>query len=156
MLKLATRFRAAEPGAGARPGLTKRKSATFAGGDCALRIASAIIAHPILALQPSPRTPSMHYLLIYEVGPDYVERRKAWRGEHLALAQAAVARGELILGGALDAPADKAVLLFCGETAEVAESFARQDPYVLNGLVHSWSVRTWLTVVGRDSQVPLP
>jgi uncharacterized protein YciI len=98
----------------------------------------------------------MHYLLIYEVGPDYIERRKTWRGEHLALAQAAVARGELILGGALDAPTDKAVLLFCGETAEVAESFARQDPYVLNGLIQSWSIRPWLTVVGRDAQVPLP
>jgi hypothetical protein len=48
------------------------------------------------------------------------------------------------------------VLLFCGETAEVAESFARQDPYVLNGLIQSWSIRPWLTVVGRDAQVPLP
>lgn len=97
----------------------------------------------------------MHYLLIYEVAPDYVERRKSWRGEHLALAQAAIERGELILGGALDSPADKAVLLFCGTTPEVAEQFAQCDPYVLNGLVRSWTVRPWLTVVGRDAQLPL-
>jgi len=98
----------------------------------------------------------MHYLLIYEVGPDYIERRKTYRGEHLKLAQAAVERGELILGGALDAPTDKAVLLFCGETSAAAERFAREDPYVLNGLVQSWSVRPWLTVVGRDAQVAVP
>lgn len=98
----------------------------------------------------------MHYLLIYEVGPDYTERRKSWRGEHLRLAKAAVERGELILGGALDAPTDKAVLLFCGETSAAAERFALEDPYVLNGLIQSWSVRPWLTVVGRDAQVPLP
>lgn len=98
----------------------------------------------------------MHYLLIYEVAPDYAERRKSWRGEHLELAKAAIERGELILGGTLDAPADKAVLLFCGTSPEVAERFAQRDPYVLNGLVESWSVRPWLTVVGRDAQIPLP
>lgn len=31
----------------------------------------------------------MHYLLFYDVVPDYVERRAALRAEHLALAQAA-------------------------------------------------------------------
>lgn len=98
----------------------------------------------------------MHFLLIYEVSPDYVEKRKAWRGEHLALAHAAVDRGELILGGALSDPSDKAVLLFCGDTPEAAERFANDDPYVLNGLVKAWSVRPWLTVVGRDAQVALP
>lgn len=98
----------------------------------------------------------MHYLLIYEVGPDYVERRTQWRSDHLALARAAVERGDLVLGGALDAPADQAILLFQAESPEPAERFARQDPYVLNGLVRKWTVRPWLTVVGRDAQIKLP
>ena len=46
------------------------------------------------------RETAMHYLLLYDVVPDYVERRAALRAEHLALAQAAHARGELVLGGA--------------------------------------------------------
>lgn len=89
-----------------------------------------------------------HFLLIYDVAPDYIERRAAWRSQHLAMARAAEARGELLLGGALANPVDGAVLLFRGETAAEAEAFARSDPYVLNGLVRAWRVREWTTVVG--------
>ena len=77
----------------------------------------------------------MHFLLIYDVVPDYVARRAEFREEHLAMAQAAVARGELVLGGALADPVDGAVLLFRGESPAAAESFAKADPYVRNGLV---------------------
>lgn len=97
----------------------------------------------------------MHYLLIYEFVPDYLERRKPLRAGHLALAWTAHDRGELVLGGALaDEPAG-AVLLFKGETAEAAERFARQDPYVVEGLVTHWRVRPWTTVVGRDASTPV-
>jgi uncharacterized protein len=96
----------------------------------------------------------MHYLLIYEVADDYVTRRTAFRAEHLALANAAVERGELVLGGALADPVDGAVLLFRGESAAVAERFAVVDPYVTNGLVTRWRVRKWTTVVGKDAAIP--
>ncbi len=97
----------------------------------------------------------MHYLLLYDVVPEYVERRAAFRAEHLALAQAAHARGELVLGGALADPVDGAVLLFRGDSPAGAEAFAQADPYVRNGLVTKWRVRTWTTVVGDDAQVRL-
>jgi uncharacterized protein YciI len=93
----------------------------------------------------------MHYLLLYDVVDDYVERRKLFRETHLAHAQAAIARGELVLGGALANPVDGAVLLFRGESPAVAEHFAQADPYVLNGLVTRWRVREWTTVVGREA-----
>lgn len=35
-----------------------------------------------------------HYVLFYEFAPDYFERRPKFRAEHLALAWAAVGRGE--------------------------------------------------------------
>jgi len=35
-------------------------------------------------------------------------------------------------------------------------AFAKADPYVQNGLVKSWKVREWTTVVGADAQVKLP
>lgn len=90
----------------------------------------------------------MHYLLIYELAPDYLERRAAFRDAHLALAWAAQERGELVLGGALAEPADTAVLFFQGATPAVVEQFVAADPYVHHGLVLSWRIRPWTTVVG--------
>ena len=98
----------------------------------------------------------MHYLLLYDVVPDYVERRAPLRAAHVAYARASLARGELVLGGALANPVDGAVLLFRGDSPEAAEAFAMSDPYVLNGLVTKWRVREWTTVVGELAEVPLP
>lgn len=98
----------------------------------------------------------MHYLLFYDVVDDYAERRKPLRAAHLAHAQAAIARGELVLGGALANPVDGAVLVFRGDSSDVAERFAEADPYVLNGLVTRWRVREWATVVGALAEVKLP
>jgi uncharacterized protein len=98
----------------------------------------------------------MHYLLFYDVVPDYAERRVAFRADHLAHGNRAVERGELVLGGALEDPLDGAVLLFTGPSPEIAESFALEDPYVTNGLVTRWWVRRWATVVGRDAALAFP
>ncbi|HKE82106.1 MAG TPA: YciI-like protein [Vicinamibacterales bacterium] len=98
----------------------------------------------------------MHYLLIYDVVADYVERRAPLRALHIAHARQAVERGELVLGGALANPPDGAVLLFKGESPAGAEVFAKTDPYVLNGLVTRWRVREWTTVIGREAEVALP
>jgi uncharacterized protein YciI len=95
----------------------------------------------------------MHYLLFYDVVPEYAERRQPLRGAHLAHARAAQARGELILGGALTDPVDGAVLLFGGDSPAAAEAFAAADPYVINGLVTRWRVRAWATVVGDGAAV---
>lgn len=90
----------------------------------------------------------MHYLLIYDPIPDYVTRRVQFREQHLAHAQAAVQRGELVLGGAAGNPVDSAFIIFSGTSSEVASKFAEADPYVVNGLVKSWQVKPWNTVVG--------
>ena len=97
----------------------------------------------------------MHYLLIYDVVPDYVERRAAFRKEHLSLAWQSHERGELVLGGALAEPVDGAVLLFRGDSPRPAEAFAEADPYVRHGLVTHWRVRPWTTVVGTDASNPI-
>jgi len=91
----------------------------------------------------------MHYLLFYELVPDYLDRRGEYRAEHLDLARKANERGELVLAGALADPADRAVLLFEADSSAPAEAFARADPYVTNGLVTAWAVRPWTTVVGK-------
>jgi uncharacterized protein len=96
----------------------------------------------------------MHYLLFYELADDYLPRRPGFRDVHLKMAWEAADRGELILGGAMANPVDGAVLLFKGDSPEVAANFARADPYVLNGLVKRWYVREWTTVVGDSSANP--
>jgi len=103
-----------------------------------------------------PSRPAMHYLLMYDVVADYADRRTPFRKEHIALARDAVARGELVLGGALGQPADGVVLLFRGSSPDAAAAFAASDPYVKNGIVTQWRVREWTTVVGRDAEVQLP
>lgn len=91
----------------------------------------------------------MYYLLTYELVDDYLDRRGANRADHLALAKAATARGELLLAGALADPADEAVLVFDAPSPAVAEAFAQADPYVANGLVKRWRVRPWTVVTGK-------
>ena len=98
----------------------------------------------------------MHYLLFYEAGDDFAERRAPFRAAHLKYAREAVARGELILGGGLANPLNGSVLLFRGSSPVVAESFAASDPYVVNGVVSRWRVREWTTVVGALAESPLP
>jgi uncharacterized protein len=97
----------------------------------------------------------MHYLLMYELADDYVERRPEHRSAHLALAWAAAERGELLLAGAIADPVDNALLLFQGDSPAAAEAFARADPYVQSGLVKQWRVRPWQTVVGEQASNPV-
>jgi uncharacterized protein len=94
----------------------------------------------------------MHYLLIYELAPDYLERRGAFRDEHLKLAWQAEG---IVLGGALADPTDRAVLLFDSDSPDAAKRFANADPYVRNGLVKRWEVRKWSTVVGDLASAPV-
>jgi len=96
----------------------------------------------------------MHFLLLYDLAPDYLQRRAALRDEHLALAWKACERGEMLLGGALEDPVDCAVVLFQGDSPAVAEAFVAADPYVRHGLVTRWRIRPWTTVVGKDAATP--
>lgn len=100
--------------------------------------------------------PEKHFVLIYDFVANFIEKREPHRAAHLALAGAYEERGALVLGGAFaDAPAG-AMLLFKAESARVAEEFAHEDPYVLNGIVTAWRVREWTTVVGALSLTAPP
>ena len=88
-----------------------------------------------------------YYVLFYKTVENYIEKRAPFREEHLRLADEARQKGELIMAGALADPADEALLIFQGEAAEVAENFAKNDPYVKNGLISEWKVRPWTVVI---------
>lgn len=94
-----------------------------------------------------------HYLLSYDLAPDYLDRRGAFRDAHLALAWDAADKGDLLLGGAIGDPVESALLLFTD--ADAARAFAEADPYVAQGLVRAWRVLPWTTVVGADAATPV-
>jgi len=90
----------------------------------------------------------MYWLLMYDLVDDYLERREALRPEHLALAQAAQLRGQLVLAGALADPYDMTVLVWKVEDASVIDRFVAHDPYVREGLVKRFRIRRWNVVIG--------
>lgn len=95
---------------------------------------------------------SSWYLLLYDVAPDYLERRIPLRDEHLRLIREAEARGEIVQAGAHDDPAsgayDGAVLVFKASDPGVVQRFIDADPYVKNGVVTKSRIRRWNVVVG--------
>src|SRR5712664_2215045 len=101
-----------------------------------------------------------YYALFYEVVDNFIDRRVPFRQEHLRLANEARERGEIVFAGALAEPADRALIVFHVDDKTKVESFARNDPYVQNGLVKKWEVRPWNVVVGNEpsasSKLPAP
>ena len=93
----------------------------------------------------------MHYVLQYDYVENVLEKRAPLREAHLALARAAVARGELLLGGALADPVDSALLVFRVEDKAAVERFVAEDPYVRNGIVTRWRIRPWTVVIGGET-----
>ena len=91
-----------------------------------------------------------YFVMFYEVVDDYITRRAPYREEHLRLAREARRRGELVLAGALSDPPDKALLVFRMPERSVVEDFARNDPYVINGIVTHWEIRPWMVVIGNE------
>jgi uncharacterized protein YciI len=95
-----------------------------------------------------------HFALLYDVVPNFVERRMPFREAHLQRVRDANVRGQLLLAGALGDPPDGALLVFRADTPDVAEDFARADPYVLEGLITGWRVRPWNVVIGAEAATP--
>lgn len=81
---------------------------------------------------------------------DMVERRVPHREAHLAAIERSREAGALVVGSAVGDPPHTGLLGFRGDGPEVAEAFARADPYVVAGLVVSQTVQPWVVVT------PLP
>jgi len=90
----------------------------------------------------------MYYVLYYHTVENYDEKKIPFRQMHFAYATAALDRGELVMGGAFAEPADGALLVFNVEDPNTVIEFAKNDPYVINGLISDWNVRGWNVVIG--------
>lgn len=95
----------------------------------------------------------MYFALFYDTVTDFIQRRQPYREAHLAAARRACEEGRLLLAGAFN-PADGALLVFNAASASEVEEFAKNDPYVIHGLVTAWRVREWTVVIGGESDNP--
>jgi uncharacterized protein YciI len=91
-----------------------------------------------------------YFALTYTVVDGFAEKRMPFRPGHLAMVRDAHARGDIVMAGAVGDPIEEALIVFRGDSPDVAERFARADPYVTGGLARSWKVRPWNVVVGGD------
>lgn len=89
----------------------------------------------------------VHYALFYEYVADVLERRAPHREAHLELARRWKEDGTLVAGGALGDPPHGGLLVFSVDDPQEVERFAREDPYVANGIVTGWRVEPWNVVV---------
>ena len=89
----------------------------------------------------------MYFILTYETVQDYVELRKPFRSEHLGLLNIELKKKHIVLGGALEDPADKAVIIWKVDSKKIVEDFVAKDPYVQNGLVSNYEIRSWNVVI---------
>ena len=88
----------------------------------------------------------MKYVLVYTSPPDFdMERAGAHLEAHRARWKVFQDQGTLLMIGPFADPRDGAMAVFT--TAESAEQFARTDPFVLNGVVASWTVKEWQEVL---------
>ena len=84
------------------------------------------------------------HVLFYEYVGDILERRDPFRADHLGAIRAAQDDGRILQAGPLGDPPHGAAIVFADAAA--AEAFAREDPYVTNGLVTGWRVEPWTLV----------
>jgi uncharacterized protein len=82
------------------------------------------------------------YVLFYESADDVASKAPPVFPAHRARLQDYKAQGELLLVGAFaDPQADGSMAVFA--TREGAASFAEGDPFVVEGVVRSWTVKEW-------------
>jgi uncharacterized protein YciI len=82
------------------------------------------------------------YVLSYTAVDGFLPLAQANFPAHSARAREFAARGELLMIGVLDEPMNgDAMAVFTSR--EAAEEFLSDDPFVVNGVVASWSVRPW-------------
>ena len=84
----------------------------------------------------------MKTVVFYESADDVAAKARAHFAAHRARWQEFADRGELLMIGPFaNALEDGAMAIFT--TREAAEEFVRGDPFVLHGVVRSWTIREW-------------
>ncbi|WP_164704397.1 YciI family protein [Blastococcus litoris] len=84
----------------------------------------------------------MKTVMTYRAVEDFLPLAQQHGPAHVARLQEFSARGELLMVGTFDEPMNgDAMGIFT--TREAAEEFIAGDPFVVNGVVASWTLRPW-------------
>jgi len=81
----------------------------------------------------------MKFVVLGESSGATMDQVMAVYPRHKALVDQFIARGEVIGIGPFDTRGNMAIF----RTREAAEAFVRQDPFALEGLVASYTIRGW-------------
>jgi uncharacterized protein YciI len=84
----------------------------------------------------------MKYVLLYDSADNVAQKAPAHMPAHRARYEDFHAQGVLLMLGIFSNPQEQGSMAIF-TTREAAEEFARNDPFVLNGVVRSWQVREW-------------
>jgi uncharacterized protein YciI len=87
----------------------------------------------------------MRYVLLYEPGDDVLAKAPVHYPAHRARLDEFHARGQLLDVGTFAKPQEEGSMAIFS-SREAAEEFAREDPFVVEGVVRSWQLREWQTV----------
>lgn len=87
-----------------------------------------------------------HALLLYDYVPDVLERRAPHREAHLARIAEWIARGDMLMAGALGDPPTGAAFVFGDVPEHEIARFADGDPYLAAGLVTGRRILPWTVV----------
>jgi len=86
------------------------------------------------------------HVMIYETTPDGLAKVPEHLAGHIARLDLFQARGTLLMAGPLLDGTGRALGIFT--TRAAAEDFIRDDPFVVHGVVASWTVVEWKEVLG--------
>jgi uncharacterized protein YciI len=85
---------------------------------------------------------SKKYVLLYASAHDVLTKAPVHFEAHRARGEAFHERGSLIAYGPFGDPQDQGSMAVF-TTREAAEEFAREDPFVINGIVRDLEIREW-------------
>ena len=85
---------------------------------------------------------STKYVLLYESADDVLAKAPLHFAEHSARGQEFHDRGSLIAYGPFGNPQEEGSMAVF-TTRDAAEEFVDGDPFVLHGVVRSWTIREW-------------
>lgn len=96
-----------------------------------------------------------HYLLRYQYVENIDALRGPYRDEHLTRLWTESDAGRVLIAGGAGDPVSEGIIAWSVEDPQVIHDFAAGDPYMTAGLITSYDVVPWRTVVGELAASPL-
>jgi uncharacterized protein YciI len=101
-----------------------------------------------------------YFVVINEQGPSWaasvpMRDQQKWN-EHADYVNAAMYAGTVILGGRLgDGSTHRALLIANSESESALQTWLREDPWILAGILRTASVEAWELLVSNDKLDPV-